>query len=81
MPCRSHGAERRAILADPTGEAIGASLKGARFAILHPNDRCFGNNLIGRSGLYLGEVCWLGGWDFIARGCKRGTGTNEYSQC
>jgi hypothetical protein len=38
---------------------------------------CFGDNLLRRSGLYLGEVCWLRGWDFVSRERKCGPGTNH----
>ena len=71
------GTQWRAIWTDQTSEAVGASLKRVRLAVLHHDDSCFGNDLLRRSGLHLSEICRLRGRHFISRERKRDPAANE----
>src|SRR3954471_9544395 len=60
----------RATGVNKAREAISTSLKRPWLAVLHHDDRCFGDNLLRRSSLNFREVRWLRGWDFLCRECK-----------
>ena len=63
-------AERRAVPGNDAGKAVSAGLKRPFLAILRHHDGCFGNDLLWRGGLYLGNVRRLRGWEAHPR---RGT--------
>jgi hypothetical protein len=70
------GAVRDTVLSDETSEAIGAGLKRPIFAVLCHHDGCFGNDLLGRSRLYLAMYGASEGWNFRSGKRDRGPHTS-----
>ena len=72
------GAERGGICTDQAGVAVAPGLQGLFFPVFHRHDDGrFSDDLLRGRGFDLGEVCWLGGWNFLSRECKRGAGADE----